>query len=47
MNCLVNDDKGIKIEMFNQNKLLNVEKNQYEIMQDNQLRKQLNANFSE
>lgn len=47
MNCLVNDDKGITIEMFNQKKLLNVEKNQYEIMQDNQLRKQLNANFSE
>lgn len=47
MNRLVNDDKGITIEMFNQNKLLNVRKNQYEIMQDNQLRKQLNANFSE
>lgn len=47
MNFSVNDDKGITIEMFNQKKLLNVKKNQYEIMQDNQLRKQLNANFSE
>lgn len=26
MNCLVNDDKGITIEMFNQKKLLNVKK---------------------